>query len=77
MQCLLGRHLSTAAKQVFKVGDEPPWEPGAGVAGDIDEQIDITLRAVPRATEPKTRTFVAPCRAAMRRISSRCSLTAS
>src|SRR5262245_20499090 len=33
--------------------------------------------AVPRPTEPKTRTFVAPCCAAMRKISSRCARIAS
>jgi hypothetical protein len=31
--------------------------------------------AVPRVTEPNTRTFTAPCRAAIRRISSRCART--
>jgi hypothetical protein len=45
MQAILGQHIYFAAKGIFQIGQQTSWKERASVRSDIDQKIDITVRA--------------------------------
>ncbi len=66
-------HFYSPSQEVFQILNKAGGKPGTGDRVHIDQEIDIAVgpRLAAFATDPNTRTFRAPCFAAIRWISSR------
>jgi hypothetical protein len=74
----LGKDVHPCPEQFLEVHQQPAEIGQAAACFEIDEKIYVTFRILsPRATDPNTRTFDAPCSAATLRIKARLVLRSS